>query len=188
MFDLPDKKIITGILKKDPFVFKYIYNHYFPVIRKMVLLNSGSEQDAEDMLQESLFILYNKIKNKIFDTSISPKSFIYITCFFLWKNILRNRKGELQNMKNYSMCIDNLELMDYKDVLSREYLYYLYFDRLSKICQKILTLYVNEYSMEEIARLTEFGSAKQTHNKKIYCQKQLAGMIKKNPLYCELTI
>jgi len=57
-------EIIDGIKTRDSCVLQFIYKNYYPSIRNFVLNNSGSEEDAKDIFQESIIIIYRKVKEQ----------------------------------------------------------------------------------------------------------------------------
>jgi RNA polymerase sigma factor (sigma-70 family) len=77
---------------------KALYKHY-AVVRQMVLKNSGSKQDAEDVYQESLIILYRKVRESDFVLTSALSTFLIGICRLHWMNELRKRNktvtGEL---------------------------------------------------------------------------------------------
>ncbi|HTF04666.1 MAG TPA: sigma-70 family RNA polymerase sigma factor [Bacteroidia bacterium] len=69
---------------------KALYKH-FAVVRQLVLKNSGSKQDAEDIYQESLIILFRKVKESDFVLTSALSTFLIGICRLQWMNELRKR-------------------------------------------------------------------------------------------------
>lgn len=51
-----------GLRRNDPATIKALYATHFPAVRAMVLRNSGSSNDAQDVFQEALTVLWLKVK------------------------------------------------------------------------------------------------------------------------------
>jgi RNA polymerase sigma factor (sigma-70 family) len=75
---------------------KALYKHY-PVVRQLVLKNSGSKQDAEDVYQESLIILYRKVRENDFVLTSALSTFLVGICRLQWMNELRKRNKQVTN-------------------------------------------------------------------------------------------
>ena len=56
-----DEAIIAGLKGRDILVINYIYKQAYPQIRYLVITNSGSKMDAEDLFQDALVVIYQKI-------------------------------------------------------------------------------------------------------------------------------
>src|SRR3979411_1195526 len=60
----PDQQYLEGLLHNDTQIVEDIYRRFAPVTKHHVLHNSGSEEDAADIFQESLIDIYNQAKYK----------------------------------------------------------------------------------------------------------------------------
>ncbi len=59
-----DSEIILGILNDSKDILNRLYKMYFPMVLQLVLNNNGNEDDAKDVFQESVIVLYNKVRAK----------------------------------------------------------------------------------------------------------------------------
>ena len=57
-----ESDIITGISQRDHEVLKYIYEFYFLVIRQLISRNSGTLDDAADILQEAIIVVFDQTR------------------------------------------------------------------------------------------------------------------------------
>ena len=137
------KNLIDGIRNQDKITLRNIYSDYFPTIKRYVIENSGSEQDAKDVFQEGIVIIYRKIKEGTFELTSSFKSYIYSVCRFIWiKQLSKNKENaEQQNVYLEYEGVSDISTDEYKK--NEQYkLYQNHFKRLGKDCQKLLTLYL----------------------------------------------
>ncbi len=91
---MTDEQIIHELKAgKHTAAIKALYRHY-PLVRQMILKNSGSRQDAEDIYQEVLIILFRKAKDEKFTLTSSLSTFLFSISRLQWMNELRRRKKE----------------------------------------------------------------------------------------------
>ena len=62
-----DNEIILGIRNGTKDSLDRLYRAYFPMILQLVISNNGDEDDAKDIFQESVIVLYNKVKGGEFE-------------------------------------------------------------------------------------------------------------------------
>lgn len=187
MRSIDNKIIVEGIRNQDVLILNNIYKVYFPTIKRFIIDNRGSEQDAKDVFQEGIIIIYRKIKEGNLNLTSSFKSYIYAVCRFIWIKQLSKDKENAEKLDNY------LEYEEVPEVSLDEYekneqykLYQKHFVRLEKDCQKLLRLFLQNMPLKEIA--VELGIESQIYikRKKYKCKEQLVRYIKSDPNYKEV--
>lgn len=113
---MTDDQIIQALKSgKQNQAIKALYR-YYPVVRQMILKNNGSRQDAEDIYQESLIILFRKSKEESFRLTSSLSTFLFSISRFQWMNELRKRKKEAkekledfseEDANFFSVCVED---------------------------------------------------------------------------------
>ncbi len=182
------EEIIAGIRTRDNNVLQYIYKKYYPSIHNFILANSGSSEDAKDIFQESIIIIFKKIKDEQhFLLNSSFKTFLYSISRHLWLKQLRNQKYEERNIRDQQNFIELREepfKIENEDL--RMTLYQKHFKNLPEDCQKILKLTVENITQKEIADSLGFKSDNYVKKRKHYCKENLIKMIKQDPLFNEI--
>ncbi len=59
MIHYSDEAILEGLRLRSDFIINFIYKEYFPLIRFLVTENGGAEEDAEDIFQDGIIIIYH---------------------------------------------------------------------------------------------------------------------------------
>lgn len=187
MRSIDNKTIVQGIRDQDKQILKSIYSIYFPTIKRYILENRGSEQDAKDVFQEGIIIIYRKIKEGNLNLTSSFKSYIYAVCRFVWLKQLTKEKENAEQLDTY------LEYEEVPDVSLDEYekneqykLYQKHFLRLEKDCQKLLQLFLKNVPLKDIAEELGIGSQIYIKRKKYKCKEQLVRYIKSDPDFKEM--
>ena len=73
---------------------KYLYKEYYGFLERMVLNNSGSKEDAEDVIQEVFLAVLQIIQNDKFKGESSLKSFLYAVAKNIWLVKIKKQKAE----------------------------------------------------------------------------------------------
>jgi RNA polymerase sigma factor (sigma-70 family) len=183
---LDNKIIIEGIRKQDKQILKSIYQTYFSTIKRLVMDNYGSEQDAKDVFQEGIIIIYRKAKEGNLKLTSSFKSYIYSVCRYVWIKQQAINKENTEKLEVY------VEYETVPDVTLDEYekneqykLYQKHFKRLEKDCQKLLQLFLKKVPLKDIADVMGIESQQFVKRKKYKCKEQLVRYIKSDPKYKE---
>ncbi len=139
----------------------------FPKAEKYILQNSGSKQEALDIFQEALIVLYKKYQS---DNTIKLDGFLLNTCRFLWKNELRKKKirqGSGVELE-YLMSTDESEF-----ILEQEQRFRLLEGVLRQVsakCREIFKLfYIESLSMAKVAKKIGFKSVESAKVQKYKC-------------------
>ena len=170
-----DAEILDRIRNGDEEVLVDLYQSNRKPILNLVSKNSGSHDDAEDMLQESLIVLWERVRSGRFEQNAKLSTFLYATARNLWFGRLR-LKARLTPLD-----IDPVEHRDHspsalEDLVAAEETAIVR-DALGMIgeqCRKLLLLfYWEELSMGEIAGRLGFANAETAKAKKYQCKKAL---------------
>ncbi|EZH74783.1 hypothetical protein ATO12_08565 [Aquimarina atlantica] len=188
MKDKKDQEILRGILAGDRAVIKTFYKENFNYIRGYVVQNSGSKEDVEDVFQDALMILYEKLESGPLELHASLRTYFFAICKNLWKKRLRKKSKVFTTDTVFEISEelddDILQRIENQD---REHIYHKYFLQLSATCQKLLSLVFEEKSMRQIAEKTGYSEG-YARKKKFECKKHLMDRIESDPAYKELRI
>ncbi|MCB1148348.1 MAG: sigma-70 family RNA polymerase sigma factor, partial [Leptospiraceae bacterium] len=158
----------------------------YPMILDLIQKNGGTAEDAADIFQEGMVVLYEKVNQGAVEWQSTLKTFLYAVCRNKWLMELRKKKNRKTNILE-----DNVHLADdtsiQKDIISQEKneLMRKHFKKLGDDCQKILKLFFEATSMKDIGNIMGFseGYAKK---KKFNCQQKLISAVTNDPIFKEL--
>jgi RNA polymerase sigma factor (sigma-70 family) len=170
-----DSEVILGILNNSESVVKRLYLAYFPMVMQLIINNNGDADDAKDIYQEAIIILYNKVKNGDFELSSKLKTYIYSVCRRLWLKRLSqlNRYGgDIKDFEEYLSVDDETEKNNERDIQ---------FNRmgdalklLGEPCKTIIEdFYINNRSMKEICEDFGYTNADNAKTQKYKCLQRL---------------
>ena len=183
---LSDKEILSGLRKRDNRVIQYIYKNSFNAVKQLVLHNAGSENDAEDIFQEALIIIFRKLKedgNIELDAAFS--TYIYSISRLLWLKHLKNiRKIEIDPLnRDMEERIEFEEPLPVQDKDLRMAIYQRTLTSIPDDCQRILALTAQNVKASEIARQLGFRSDGYVRKRRHFCKEFLVNKIKEDPEY-----
>lgn len=127
------------------------------MIRTMVVNNHGSHEDAADVFQEAMIVLYEKVTLENFELQCLLKTYLFSVCRNIWlKKLQRNRRFQWspENLENTVAVEDDLNR---HENLQRNFsLMEKAMENLGEPCRSLLeAYYIRKKLMTEIA--AEFG-------------------------------
>ncbi len=175
-------EIIDGLRRRDNRVLKYVYKAHYPSVVKLVLMNSGTEDDAKDIFQEALIVAFRNIREKAdFSLESSFQTYIYSIARLLWLKHLRNSRNQDKNLKENHPYIEFEEPKPFREEDIRYAIYQRAFVKIPPDCQKILKMSVDGIPQKEIADTLGFKSENYIKKRKHFCKEYLIGKIKEDP-------
>ena len=61
--------LLKGLAKNDRKAIETIYKDHYNMVQAMVVKNNGTIDDAKDIFQEAMIVLYEKVKSSSFELS-----------------------------------------------------------------------------------------------------------------------
>ncbi|MBN1115820.1 MAG: sigma-70 family RNA polymerase sigma factor [Bacteroidales bacterium] len=182
-----DEQILKGILRHDNLILQYIYKEYYYKVSFFIKKNQGSEDDANDVFQEAIIVIYRKLKENdlIFDKS-SFHGYLFSVCRFLWLKQLEKRKIEKDKLNDTLPYQDDLyddNLVEIVEKNDRYSLYQKHFKTLGSDCQKLLQLFFDKVPLKDIARIMGYKGEKYAKTRKYKCKEILINRIKQDTEY-----
>lgn len=162
----------------------YIYTEHFDNLTNFIRRNKGSQQDAEDIFQETIIIFVDMIQREKFRGESSIKTFLYAIARNIWLNELKKRdRMFIRDTESYEPKSKDSE--DLQEALikseSKQKVMEL-IDQLGETCKKILVYYYyDNLSMKEIYERMHYETEQVVRNQKYKCMKKLIDWIDTNP-------
>ena len=170
-----DSEDILGILNNSSDTLKRIYKTYFPMVLQMILNNNGNEDDAKDIYQESIIVLYNKVKTGDFELTSKLKTYIYSVSRRIWLKKLNQRSKkecELKDEHDYLPVEDDIELHEKRDLQFSKMEESL--QLLGEPCKTIIQdFYMKSRSMQEICEKFGYTNPENAKTQKYKCLQRL---------------
>jgi len=170
-----DREVVLGILNNSDDALNKLYVGYFPMILQFILSNNGDEDDAKDVYQEAIIVLYNKIKSGDFELSSKLKTYIYSVCRRIWLKKLSKESKKAINVADFEdiEAVDtDMEALEEKDQQFEKMKSSL--DLLGEPCKTIIQdFYINNLSMQEISEKFGYTNTDNAKTQKYKCLQRL---------------
>ncbi len=133
-----------------------------------------------------LIVVYEKAKKPDFQLTSQFSTFFYGVCRNLWMSRQQKRSASEVTIPDHAKYIPD----DSPDVdllqADRGKLFYKVLRQLGDDCQKLLQLFFQKLSMDEIAQQMGFASEGYARRRKSQCKDRLVELIKSAPEFVEL--
>ncbi len=178
-----DVEILEGLRKNEDSAFRIIYKQHYSVILHFIISNNGNEQEAKDIFQDAIIVLYKKSKDKSFKLECKIRTYLYSVCRRLWLSELKNKHKnsiEITDCENFLIFNDKKE----NDFLLREQQINIMKDSLEILGQPCSTIlkdfYIKKLSMQQIADKMGYTNSENAKNQKYKCLQRLRKIYFKN--------
>jgi len=169
---MKDSEILAKISKGDESALDYLYKKYYRMMTKLVISNSGTEDEARDVYQDALIVFWEKARSGKLVMTSKISTFIYSICLNLWRKELE-RKSRLSNEEKDDVEYQDLESEERERII-RECI-----NELGDTCRRILMYYYFDgMSMNDIADKLGYANTDTAKTKKYKCKKRLDELVK----------
>lgn len=149
-----DQMYIDGLAANDSVIIESIYKKYVPKVVFYVLNNSGDRDQAQDIVQEVMILLYNQAKAGTLKLTCPFDAYFFLLCKRKWLNEFKkiSNKGVTIHEDVVSINESALELIAQTEEFDeKQQLFDAMFQKLGDKCQEVLKLSFALKSMEEVA-------------------------------------
>ena len=177
---LTDEELLMGLADGSDNALTQLYRRYFPMVLHFVTTNSGSEDDAKDIYQEALIVLYEKVRSDSLELHCQLKTYLYSIGRRLWlKQLARRSRFMVRDVEmpvSEEIALDHLndDLIDHEERDRQFDLMADSLDRLGEPCRTLLDdFYIQHLSMQDITEKFGYTNADNAKTQKYKCLMRL---------------
>lgn len=175
-----DEELLMGLANGSDDALGQLYRRYFPMVLHLVMTNTGTEDDAKDIYQEALIVLYEKVRSGSLELHCQLKTYLYSVSRRLWLKQLTQRSRfmvrDIESPVSDDMALEHLtddlsvhEERDRQFDLMADSL-----DRLGEPCRTLLEdFYIRHLSMQDITEKFGYTNADNAKTQKYKCLMRL---------------
>lgn len=177
---------VDGIRNNDSKILNEIYEKYSKAIIHYVTSNNGTIEDAKDVFQEGMIVLFRKVNATDFELTSNLLTYFYSICKYIWSNKLRKKSIDTVEIDAIYEPSDTHSIQKDLERKEQSVFYQKKFQELGEGCQTILIYFYEGFKMKEIAEKMGFASANYATKRKHKCKEQLMKLITKDDFYEEI--
>ncbi len=175
-----DSKILDALRNGDEDALAELFTRNRSAITALVVRNRGDEDDAEDVLQEALVVLWERVRSGSYEYQAKLSTFLYAIAKNIWFRRLARQRREVEMPDEYDAA-DADAVLPSEDMEENERVLAVQqsMERIGNPCRELLVLfYWEENSMDEIAQKLGFANADTVKAKKYQCKKALEKLVR----------
>lgn len=168
--------LLKGLARNDKKSVEEIYKHNYNLIQALIVNNSGTTDDAKDIFQEAMVVLYEKARSGSFELNCQLRTYLYSVSKRLWLKRLQQSDRFVNDLGDDGMANisveDDMREHDEKDA---EYeMMHESINRLGEPCKSLLeAFYFQKKSMQDIADGFGYTNSENAKTQKYKCLMRL---------------
>lgn len=172
---IDEKAILEGLAVSDKKAVETIYRENFNMVQSLIINNNGSSDDAKDIFQEAIIVLYEKVRSGTFELNCQIKTFVYSVSRRLWLKRLQQQNrysAPGDSIENVVAVEEDLEAHEQRnaeyDMMEKA------ISNLGEPCKSLLeAYYLQKQNMQVIAANFGYTNADNAKNQKYKCLMRL---------------
>lgn len=169
--DLYEEGLLKGLAEGDKRTIEIIYKDHFNMIQSLIINNNGSADDAKDIFQEALIVLYEKVCSGSFELNCQLKTYLYSVSKRLWLKKLNSSNRFVSGAEDLEATFPVKEEVEAHEKRDAE------FEMMDKAiaslgepCKSLLeAYYLKKQNMQVIAAAFGYTNADNAKNQKYKC-------------------
>jgi len=163
--------LLQGLARNDKKAVETIYRLNYSMVQSLIINNNGSSDDAKDIFQETMIVLYEKARSGTFELHCLIKTYIYSVARRLWLKKLQQASritGDIGHAENTVPVEEDLEDHHRRDAdfgMMEKAL-----GGLGEPCKGLLeAFYLQKKNMQDIALSFRYTNAENAKTQKYKC-------------------
>lgn len=169
-----ERSLLQGLARNDKKAIETIYKENYNLVQALVVNNSGTSEDAKDIFQEAMIVLYEKVQSGSFELNCQIRTFVYSVSKRLWlKRLIQQNRFSISDGHEEVVSVD--EEMDEHERRNTEFVMMeKAMNGLGEPCKSLLeAFYLQKKSMQEIAGNFGYTNSENAKNQKYKCLMRL---------------
>jgi RNA polymerase sigma factor (sigma-70 family) len=170
----PDSReidLLNGLAKNDRQTVEELYKKHFGMIQSLIINNNGTSEDARDVFQEAMIVLYEKSRSGEFELHCQLKTYLYSICRRLWLKRLNQAQRYVPHINGVEEVVPVEDDIEEHDKKNQEYMM---MEKallgLGEPCKSLLeAFYLHKKNMSEIAGSFGYTNPENAKNQKYKC-------------------
>jgi RNA polymerase sigma factor (sigma-70 family) len=170
-----ERNLLQGLAASDRKAIETIYKENYNMVQALIINNNGSSDDAKDVFQEAMIVLYEKVRSGTFELNCQIKTYVYSVSRRLWLKKLQQQNryvAPVQGLENEVPVEEEIEEHEKRN--SEFEMMDKAIGSLGEPCKSLLeAYYLQKKNMVEIAANFGYTNADNAKNQKYKCLMRL---------------
>lgn len=174
-----DDILIKGLVNNDRYCIETIYKENFKIIKSFILNNKGDLNEAKDVFQEALILLYEKAKNGNLNLTSKLSTYLFAICKNIWlKRLNRNNTYTTEIQEDVTSDLseqDNIQRSEEEQEINLKFETMDWaMESLGEPCRSLLqAFYIHKKDMREISETFGYTNTDNAKTQKYKCLMRL---------------
>lgn len=167
--------LLKGLALNDRKAIETIYKENYNMVQALVVKNSGSTDDAKDIFQEAMIVLYERVQSEAFELNCQIKTYLYSVSRRLWlKKLVHQNRFLIISEAEHEVINVDAEVDDQEKHQNDFLMMEKAMGGLGEPCKSLLeAFYMEKRTMQEIASNFGYTNAENAKNQKYKCLMRL---------------
>ena len=168
-------ELLSALRRGDEKALGMLYKMHFPMVLHFIISNNGTEQEAKDIYQEAIIILYENVQDGNFELTCKIKTYLYSVCRRQWLKKLAEKSryvGKIEDFESFVPFVKEDSDIEEKDNQFKTMSQAL--EKLGEPCRTILEdFFIHNFTMQQITEKMGYTNADNAKNQKYKCLMRL---------------
>lgn len=169
-------QLLADLRAGEAAAYEALYAQAYPAIARLVRQNRGQDDDAQDLFQEAMLVLHQKMARPNFQLAASLHTFLYAIARNLWLKKLRDETWITTDDAERLAALHDQQAWQTPEPAEpeRETAVHTWLTHITDHCQQVLqSLYFQEQPMEELMHTMGWKNKHTASNQKYKCIQQI---------------
>jgi RNA polymerase sigma factor (sigma-70 family) len=173
--EINEKALLEGLAASDKKAVEAIYQDNYNMVQGLIINNNGSSDDAKDIFQEAMIVLYEKVRSGSFELNCQIKTYLYSVCKRLWLKRLQQLNRYAAPLGDTESTVPVEEEIEGHEQRNAEFeMMEKAISSLGEPCKSLLeAYYLQKQNMQVIAANFGYTNADNAKNQKYKCLMRL---------------
>ncbi|MBS1655931.1 MAG: sigma-70 family RNA polymerase sigma factor [Bacteroidetes bacterium] len=170
-----EQVLLEGLARSDNKAIETIYKENYNMVQVLIINNNGTADEAKDIFQEAMIVLYEKVRSGTFELSCLIKTYLYSVSKRLWLKRLQQMNRLAQVIDNIEESVPVEEELDDHEKRNQDFeMMDKAISHLGEPCKSLLeAFYLQKKNMNEISAEFGYTNADNAKNQKYKCLMRL---------------
>lgn len=170
-----EQRLLQGLASNDRQSIETLYSQHYKMVQALIINNQGTADDARDIFQEAMIVLYEKARSDNFELNCQIKTYLYSVARRLWLKKLQQQQKFSPDIAAVEETVPVEDEVEAQEQRNAEYVMMeKAMHSLGEPCRSILeAFYLQKRSMTAIAGDFGYTNADNAKNQKYKCLMRL---------------